>query len=337
MTATTKILLGVKDDGTMEAMLPPQKVPAKTTKKTKADGYRDMVIVLTILLGFFTVVSVTFAMFHHYQVNFPAPCSFHISAQEKPQWSFNIELDPEHDTRIVNVGNVTSLSSRSARLTAVKIVKEDSIICLIRHEEVKAKAKVAPGTKMPPPEEIEELMMLQKDDWHMQTERQVWGSQTDDSPIDLGEYPDWLQAFCPPITVLSFRLRSLYVAGPEIDMESMEMPEEDHMISKRQASEADHPEYLRQREIDSNVAQSHEGDPKPGNAVPELVEPETHRPYTNWDCCQTCHRAYLSCAKVCVENRRNSYPWTYGASDCYNECEVVPPCFWFYQFDQNGH
>merc|ERR1712136_64683 len=232
MTATTKILLGVKDDGTMEAMLPPQKVPAKTTKKTKADGYRDMVIVLTILLGFFTVVSVTFAMFHHYQVNFPAPCSFHISAQEKPQWSFNIELDPEHDTRIVNVGNVTSLSSRSARLTAVKIVKEDSIICLIRHEEIKAKAKVAPGTKMPPPEEIEELMMLQKDDWHMQTERQVWGSQTDDSPIDLGEYPDWLQAFCPPITALSFRLRSLFVAGPEIDMESMEMPEEDHITAK---------------------------------------------------------------------------------------------------------
>lgn len=30
-----------------------------------------MVIVLTILLGFFTVVSVTFALFHHYQVNVP--------------------------------------------------------------------------------------------------------------------------------------------------------------------------------------------------------------------------------------------------------------------------
>lgn len=332
MTATTKIVLGVKDDGTMEAMLPPQK-PAQNAKKAKSDGYRDMVIVLTILLGFFTVVSVTFALFHHYQVNVPGPCSFHISTQERPTWSFNIELNPEQDTRIVQVGNVTTLSSRSAKLTAIKIIEEESTICLIRHEENPAKAKVAPGTKMPPAEEIEELMSLQEDEWHMETERQVWG-KTDDDPIDLEEYPDWLQTFCPPMS--SFRLQGLYVAVADIDLDSDEMPLEGERI-KRQASEADNPEYLRQREIDSNVAQGFEGVPKPGNAVPDLVEPETHRPYTNWDCCQTCHRAYLDCAKVCVENGRNTYPWTYGASSCYMECEVVPPCFWFYQFDHNNN
>lgn len=333
MTATTKIVLGVKDDGTMEAMLPPQKQPAQNAKKAKSDGYRDMVIVLTILLGFFTVVSVTFALFHHYQVNVPGPCSFHISTQERPTWSFNIELNPEQDTRIVQVGNVTTLSSRSAKLTAIKIIEEESTICLIRHEENPAKAKVAPGTKMPPAEEIEELMSLQEDEWHMETERQVWG-KTDDDPIDLEEYPDWLQTFCPPMS--SFRLQGLYVAVADIDLDSDEMPLEGERI-KRQASEADNPEYLRQREIDSNVAQGFEGVPKPGNAVPDLVEPETHRPYTNWDCCQTCHRAYLDCAKVCVENGRNTYPWTYGASSCYMECEVVPPCFWFYQFDHNNN
>jgi hypothetical protein len=183
---------------------------------------------------------------------------------------------------------------------------------------------------MPAPEEIEALMDLQKDDWHMRTDQQVWG-KTDDTPVDLQEYPSWLQAFCPPVA--SFRLHSLYLAVPDIDLDSYEMPEEEKRISKRQASEADNSEYPRQLEVDANVAQSYEGNPKPGNAIPDLVEPETHRPYTNWDCCQTCHRAYLSCAKVCVDNAYHTYPYTYGANSCYNECEVVPPCFWFYQFN----
>ena len=68
----------------------------------------------------------------------------------------------------------------------------------------------------------------------MQTETQVWG-KTDDTPLDLQEYPVWLQAFCPPVH--SYRLEHLYVAVPDIDLDSLEMPEEAKRISKRQAGE----------------------------------------------------------------------------------------------------
>jgi hypothetical protein len=250
MTATTKIVLGVKDDGTLESMLPSEKTPT-ATKKNKSDGYRDMIVVLTILLGFFTVVSVTFAMFHRYQIDQPFSCGALVHPKERPAWTFNIELNPVEDTRIVQVGNVTTLSSRTARLTAIKILEADTTICLIRHDKVKASRKVSPGDRMPAPEEIEALMDLQKDDWHMRTDQQVWG-KTDDTPVDLQEYPSWLQAFCPPVA--SFRLHSLYLAVPDIDLDSYEMPEEEKRISKRQASEADNSEYPRQLEVDANVA-----------------------------------------------------------------------------------
>lgn len=62
MTATTKIVLGVKDDGTMEAMLPPQKVIFNIFTYNVASGYINFTFLQKPWKIYFSTVSSTSIM-----------------------------------------------------------------------------------------------------------------------------------------------------------------------------------------------------------------------------------------------------------------------------------